>query len=122
MIRRPPRSTRTDTLLPYTTLFRSGAASDTVGCPRSPSPTAQPLLRRPRAPHSQAAGARADLVRDVRVGSIQEKGNTRMTALGQEKLGTRETHDAAGNTYGSHSPPKAAAQLGDVNSRTYSMR
>src|SRR3546814_3339807 len=26
MIRRPPRSTRTDTLFPYTTLFRSGAA------------------------------------------------------------------------------------------------
>src|SRR3546814_14504230 len=25
MIRRPPRSTRTDTLLPYTTLFRSGS-------------------------------------------------------------------------------------------------
>src|SRR3546814_11914282 len=25
MIRRPPRSTRTDTLCPYTTLFRSGA-------------------------------------------------------------------------------------------------
>src|SRR3546814_5380408 len=24
MVRRPPRSTRTDTLLPYTTLFRSG--------------------------------------------------------------------------------------------------
>src|SRR3546814_3079761 len=28
MIRRPPRSTRTDTLFPYTTLFRSGEASD----------------------------------------------------------------------------------------------
>src|SRR3546814_4130564 len=27
MIRRPPRSTRTDTLFPYTTLFRSGHAS-----------------------------------------------------------------------------------------------
>src|SRR3546814_5842920 len=26
MIRRPPRSTRTDTLFPYTTLFRSGKA------------------------------------------------------------------------------------------------
>src|SRR3546814_14717477 len=26
MIRRPPRSNRTDTLFPYTTLFRSGAA------------------------------------------------------------------------------------------------
>src|SRR3546814_12607141 len=25
MIRRPPRSTRTDTLFPYTTLFRAGA-------------------------------------------------------------------------------------------------
>src|SRR3546814_4016884 len=29
MIRRPPRSTRTDTLLPYTTLFRSGARAAT---------------------------------------------------------------------------------------------
>src|SRR3546814_7182508 len=27
MIRRPPRSTRTDTLFPYTTLFRSGPAT-----------------------------------------------------------------------------------------------
>src|SRR3546814_11175353 len=31
MIRRPPRSTRTDTLFPYTTLFRSG---DLAGGPR----------------------------------------------------------------------------------------
>src|SRR3546814_6077679 len=30
MIRRPPRSTRTDTLVPYTTLFRSGAAREGV--------------------------------------------------------------------------------------------
>src|SRR3546814_21103003 len=30
MIRRPPRSTRTDTLFPYTTLFRSVAAT-TIG-------------------------------------------------------------------------------------------
>src|SRR3546814_18927959 len=28
MIRRPPRSTRTDTLFPYTTLFRSGRGSE----------------------------------------------------------------------------------------------
>src|SRR3546814_15803884 len=28
MIRRPPRSTRTDTLFPYTTLFRSSAADE----------------------------------------------------------------------------------------------
>src|SRR3546814_14493968 len=30
MIRRPPRSTRTDTLFPYTTLFRSAAAGAVV--------------------------------------------------------------------------------------------
>src|SRR3546814_17067414 len=30
MIRRPPRSTRTDTLFPYTTLFRSICATPTV--------------------------------------------------------------------------------------------
>src|SRR3546814_7471921 len=44
MIRRPPRSTRTDTLLPYTTLFRSradageprleGRAEEITGTPR----------------------------------------------------------------------------------------
>src|SRR3546814_9314910 len=28
MIRRPPKSTRTDTLFPYTTLFRSGHSGD----------------------------------------------------------------------------------------------
>src|SRR3546814_17396520 len=52
MIRRPPRSTRTDTLFPYTTLFRSGravrahrqataapapvAGKSTTGCARRP--------------------------------------------------------------------------------------
>ena len=34
MIRRPPRSTRTDTLFPYTTLFRS-PSSDNEGAPRN---------------------------------------------------------------------------------------
>src|SRR3546814_1288622 len=41
MIRRPPRSTRTDTLCPYTTLFRSNntptdGALNTVGLPGGP--------------------------------------------------------------------------------------
>src|SRR3546814_10384400 len=35
MIRRPPRSTRTDTLVPYTTLFRS-VTWDTIRSRRSP--------------------------------------------------------------------------------------
>src|SRR3546814_20790299 len=41
MIRRPPRSTRTDTLFPYTTLFRSPLQVDideiyNLACPASP--------------------------------------------------------------------------------------
>src|SRR3546814_19917695 len=35
MIRRPPRSTRTDTLLPYTTLFRSPGCPHWPGCWRA---------------------------------------------------------------------------------------
>src|SRR3546814_4924586 len=41
MIRRPPRSTRTDTLFPYTTLFRSNAAALIVGH-NHPSGSADP--------------------------------------------------------------------------------
>src|SRR3546814_2583328 len=33
MIRRPPRSTRTDTLFPYTTLFRSSYTTPSGGVP-----------------------------------------------------------------------------------------
>src|SRR3546814_700954 len=33
MIRRPPRSTRTDTLFPYTTLFRSPASASCASVP-----------------------------------------------------------------------------------------
>src|SRR3546814_3879458 len=36
MIRRPPRSTRTDTLFPYTTLFRSQAGIDPAVLLRAP--------------------------------------------------------------------------------------
>src|SRR3546814_16848947 len=53
MIRRPPGSTRTDTLFPYTTLFRSGR------CPAAP-----PARRRRRGParssERAAAGSRRD--------------------------------------------------------------
>src|SRR3546814_21001652 len=37
MIRRPPRSTRTDTLFPYTTLFRSAATGRPVANLQKPS-------------------------------------------------------------------------------------
>src|SRR3546814_9391653 len=51
MIRRPPRSTRTDTLFPYTTLFRSGRDLDQVHLALAPvaqrfDPQARSLLVR----------------------------------------------------------------------------
>src|SRR3546814_16076694 len=49
MIRRPPRSTRTDTLFPYTTLFRSiiEAPVTVQGVPRDVAiPKAEALLRK----------------------------------------------------------------------------
>src|SRR3546814_16495330 len=66
MIRRPPRSTRTDTLFPYTTLFRSGPRSTrsppelpTPGSPRRwPRPTpAKPRSRWSARPCSSTAAS-----------------------------------------------------------------
>src|SRR3546814_15909770 len=37
MIRRPPRSTRTDTLFPYTTLCRSAGARHVIACESNPA-------------------------------------------------------------------------------------
>src|SRR3546814_8353596 len=42
MIRRPPRSTRTDTLFPYTTLFRSRQHRHQPNCNHCPKPRRQP--------------------------------------------------------------------------------
>src|SRR3546814_12436100 len=51
MIRRPPRSTRTDTLFPYTTLFRSRS-------------TGRPSISSARAPVGSRARARSSTVAD----------------------------------------------------------
>src|SRR3546814_7843143 len=48
MIRRPPRSTRTDTLFPYTTLFRSPPRSRRAGRPGPPAEVARPRAGGPR--------------------------------------------------------------------------
>src|SRR3546814_5371460 len=55
MIRRPPRSTRTDTLFPYTTLFRSpeagtGSSPRTAGSSPSAKPASEGRAAATRAP------------------------------------------------------------------------
>src|SRR3546814_1836690 len=61
MIRRPPRSTRTDTLFPYTTLFRSAGTRPSPSCRHVqewtvlhvPGKHFDELRIEPRAPHCQ---------------------------------------------------------------------
>src|SRR3546814_7767188 len=58
-IRPPPISTRTYTLVPYTTLFRSSASSAS-DCPTPPPPAAISRSRRTRPPNVRGrAGSRA---------------------------------------------------------------
>src|SRR3546814_3993222 len=57
MIRRPPRSTRTDTLFPYTTLFRSPGGE--ARCPAGRSKTFFRNLPRLPAPGRRAPGVAA---------------------------------------------------------------
>src|SRR3546814_4806782 len=61
MIRRPPRSTRTDTLFPYTTLFRSRVEVEPAGEAGPPFPDLQ-LVQ----PTGQHGNRKVDLVQPQR--------------------------------------------------------
>src|SRR3546814_3694358 len=81
MLRRPPRSTRTDTLFPYTTLFRSGRTWAHLMDRRKdlrthvqkvrPGLLDQPALRKVEERGSQVDLARAK--RHFRIGQLQER-------------------------------------------------
>src|SRR3546814_18012976 len=86
MIRRPPRSTRTDTLFPYTTLFR--ACCHGSGCrrgqsvywhsqqrhhPRSARPPRREALASPQVDHVAQGGASVDSARGKRVSEIKSR-------------------------------------------------
>src|SRR3546814_3647595 len=72
MIRRPPRSTRTDTLFPYTTLFRSQRHMRPRRGPRLVSGRRHPLLARRHGAEAlrpdarRAAGTRLGAAEDAR--------------------------------------------------------
>src|SRR3546814_9279072 len=59
MIRRPPRSTRTDTLFPYTTLFRSLRASCLPCCCALPSRCSARFFRLPSRRRGLAVAAQS---------------------------------------------------------------
>src|SRR3546814_7027636 len=70
MIRRPPRSTRTDTLFPYTTLFRS--------LPLIPILCSRPSQRTPLAwPSSSRLGTRNSEMPRLPDGASGKRANTR---------------------------------------------
>src|SRR3546814_3126231 len=60
MIRRPPRSTRTDTLFPYTTLFRSLQRPALRNAPDDGRYHPNPVQRRHERPALSRYGARHD--------------------------------------------------------------
>src|SRR3546814_14909353 len=100
MIRRPPRSTRTDTLFPYTTLFRSG--DDAVGvvvvaevvavakldvAVRVHRAEQGQVVRRPVAVQVERVG-RLDQVEDQRqVGVVEVRTRDRQAVAGQRRAG-----------------------------------
>src|SRR3546814_2194736 len=81
MIRRPPRSTRTDTLVPYTTLFRSDVGGE-VGVGELPLAGAEP--GEVDAQHGKAALRQAS--GDARGG---EDALVAGEAVGEERIGAR---------------------------------
>src|SRR3546814_14521781 len=79
MIRRPPRSTRTDTLFPYTTLVRSlefvlqpGANAAEVGAERV-DPLPPRVVTRPLLERAVVDRKRAEVVDDLAVGAAQRR-------------------------------------------------
>src|SRR3546814_5397739 len=73
MIRRPPRSTRTDTLFPYTTLFRSlgraaGPGHREVGLTRDAADDVVEAEASPRSQHPEDLAVQAPLALDVHRG------------------------------------------------------
>src|SRR3546814_4184389 len=92
MILLPPRSTRTDTLFPYTTLFRSGSGSTSI--PTAPSPSSSARIASPTtmptAPTSKPDDGRRDTLPQPppRSGACpgprhHEADNSRATKTGQ---------------------------------------
>src|SRR3546814_6580880 len=76
MIRRPPRSTRTDTLFPYTTLFRSPRTQAGTTDNQTPEQAPDPAMwtRKPGKSHGRERGIGA---KDSQAGAVRRAGPDR---------------------------------------------
>src|SRR3546814_3276077 len=88
MIRRPPRSTRTDTLFPYTTLFRSiaggsGVASSTVWLASAILASSLPVLPLPQADSARPQAARETIRGSFIKGDFAFIGETQLHGRGK---------------------------------------
>src|SRR3546814_1516172 len=115
MIRRPPRSTRTDTLFPYTTLFRSPAASPAP----APAPPPKSEAAAPVAPPAPTGNVEAAALSPSVRRAVLEFGVDPATITGTGKDGriTKDDVVAAAQKGGSTAPaaaasPAPAAQIG----------
>src|SRR3546814_2326479 len=90
MLRRPPGSTRTDTLFPYTTLFRSPARRDRRGV----GPAGRPAADRPGDAGHAAVGMSADLAfqQSPGSGSMRNERATRVLVVDDEDNIRSEEH------------------------------
>src|SRR3546814_13895915 len=106
MIRRPPRSTRTDTRFPYTTLFRSIAAHFTAD---------HALAVRSKAESYRASGL---VERDLIASSRNETGALEAATLKPYARGTTFVRSDSRNAQGLHFiPPKGSTQIGSASCR-----
>src|SRR3546814_18077365 len=105
MIRRPPRSTRTDTLFPYTTLFRSidfddflagraGNDCEATTCARYPAVHDALVWLRRHAPQTRMSGTGASLL--ARQSVVQGKSVSVRVDLGGRRVTKHKTERVHG--------------------------
>src|SRR3546814_1063620 len=112
MIRRPPISTRTDTLFPYTTLFRSVRGPERRSSARRPLP---PFRRR----HPDRRDLVSDAAQDMEPKAVEIEGLTgvgNLARLAQQQAGDR------GGVFLGEMPLEFAVEVADRDGAGHDVR
>src|SRR3546814_13042214 len=101
MIRRPPRSTRTDTLFPYTTLFRSGdtlEAADLLAELLARGGVGEPVVEGAAGAADRHGGDREACRIEQVVGALDAAGSPAQHLLGRQPVNAEgEDHGVTGD-------------------------